>query len=77
MKTKITLQLGAETLRQARILAAEKGLSVNAMLVATIQELVRDHKRYVFARRRALARLRHVSNLGWIAPTSREEIHDR
>jgi hypothetical protein len=37
----------------------------------------RERKTYRRARKRALARLREGMHLGWTAPRSRDEIHER
>jgi len=58
MKTNITLKLDADLLREVRVLAAQKGTSLSAMLADKLGALVREHKGYDRARRRALARLR-------------------
>ena len=77
MKTNITLKLDADVLREARILAAEEGLSISALLAAKLDEIVRQRKRYDRSRRRALARLDKGFDLGWTPPGSRDEIHER
>jgi len=77
MKTNITLKVDSELLREARILAAEEGTSVSAMLSAMLEELVRGRKAYDHARRRALARLREGFVLNWKSPRSRDELHER
>jgi hypothetical protein len=77
MKANITLKLDADVLREARILAAEEGLSVSALLAAKLDEIVRQRKGYDRARKRALARLRTGLDLGWTRPVSRDELHER
>jgi hypothetical protein len=77
MKTNITLKLDAETLREARILAAEQGSSISGLLAAKLEELIRERKHFDRARRRALARLREGRDLGWTPSASREELHER
>lgn len=77
MKTNITLKLDTDILREARVLAAEEGLSVSALLAAKLDQLVRERNGYDGARRRAVARLRKGIDLGWTAPRSRDEIHER
>ena len=44
MKTKITLHVDADVLREARILAAAKGLSVSALLAVKLNAIVRQRK---------------------------------
>lgn len=77
MKTNVTLKLDAELLKEARVLAAEQGSSISAMLAGKLTELVRERKGYESAKKRALARLRVGMDLGWTRPGSRDELHER
>jgi hypothetical protein len=77
MKTNVTLKLDATVLREVRILAAEEGSSISALLTAKLEEIVRERKGYDRARRRALTRLREGFDLGWVPPGSRAELHER
>lgn len=77
MKTNITLKLDSSLLREARILAAEDGTSISAMLAARLEQIVRERKTYDRARKRALARLREGMNLQWTPARSRDELHER
>jgi hypothetical protein len=77
VKTNITLKIEAELLREARVLAAEEGTSISALLATRLEQEVRERKGYHQARRRALARLRKGFNLGWTPPSSRDELHER
>jgi hypothetical protein len=76
-KANVTLTIDADLLREARILAAEEGTSVSGLLRNRLEELVRRHKAYDAARRRALARLRTGYDLQWTPPRSRDELHER
>src|SRR5215468_2718170 len=77
MKTNITLKLDAELLKEIRVLAAEQGTSISALLAERLEQIVRERKMYDRARRRALAQLRQGLDLRWKKPSSREELHDR
>jgi hypothetical protein len=77
MKTNITLKIDADLLQEARILAAEQGTSVSALLSIHLEQAVRERKGYNQARRRALARLRKGFHLRWTPPASRDELHER
>jgi hypothetical protein len=77
MKTNITLKLDAALLRKVRILAAEQGTSISAMLAARLEEIVLQRKSYDQARRRALARLERGLDIQWTPPRSRDELHER
>ena len=77
MKTNVTLKLDADLLREARVLAAEEGRSISALLTERLEALVRERKAFEKARRRALTRLRDGLDLRWTPPTSRDELHER
>ena len=73
----ITLTLDEETLREARVLAAQRGLSVSAFLRVELAGLVERQRGYVKARESAVNRLRRGHSLGGGKLASREELHDR
>ena len=73
----ITLTVDEETLREARVLAAQRGLSVSAFLRAEIAGLVERQRGYAKARQAALARLSRGQHLGGGKLPPRDELHDR
>ncbi len=77
LKTNVTLKLDAELLREARVLAAEEGRSLSALLTERLETMVRERKAFDNARRRALARLQKGLDLQWTPPRSRDELHER
>jgi hypothetical protein len=77
MKANITLKLDKELIREARILAAEQGTSISALLAAKLEEAVRKRRDYEAAKKRALAILHEGSELNWKKPRSRDELHER
>ena len=77
MKVNITLKIESGLLREARILAAEEGTSISALLSDRLATAVRERKGYNQARRRALGRLRKGLDLRWTPPRSRDELHER
>ena len=50
----LTVQLDEETIRQARILAAERGTSVSGLVARELEQLVARNARYEEAMRRAI-----------------------
>jgi hypothetical protein len=50
----LTVQLDEETIRQAKILAAERGTSVSGLVARELEQLVARNARYEEARRRAV-----------------------
>jgi hypothetical protein len=77
MKTNITLKLDAALLREARVLAAEEGTSISALLTACLEQVVNERKGYARARNRALARLREGLDLHGTPSRSRDDLHER
>jgi predicted transcriptional regulator len=76
-KQNITVQLDHETIRRAKVIAAQRGTSVSQMLADTIAERVREEDRYEAARSRAVALLRRGLHLGGKLRATREELHER
>jgi hypothetical protein len=77
MGRNITLSLDDEILREAKILAAQQGLSVSAFLRRELSRLVEDQRGFVKARESAVRRLAHGTSLGGGPLPSRDDLHDR
>jgi hypothetical protein len=77
MKTNVTVKLDADLLREARILAAEQGSSISALLAAQLEKSVRQRKDYEKAKRKALALMRKGFDLRYQPPASRDQLHER
>ena len=76
MKTKLTLRIDADLLREARVVAAEGDRCVGALLSALLADLVRGRRDFVKARGRGHARLRR-GGLQWKPPGARHSLHER
>ena len=75
-RTNLTLQLDADVIRRARIVAAKRGTSVSALAAKRLMELVDEDERFEQARVRAESILAEVVPRGrrnW----TRDELHDR
>lgn len=75
-KRNLTLQLDDETIRKAKILAAERGTSVSRLLAREVEDLVISDERYRRAWSRARAAMEGASARGprgW----SRDDLYDR
>jgi hypothetical protein len=77
MTRNITLRIDANLLQEAKVLAAQKGTSVSALMAMQLEELVRRDRAYEAARKRAVTRLHQGFDLGWTAPASRDELYER
>lgn len=76
-KRNVTLKLDANVIKEARILAAQRGSSISRLLAEKLEELVTEDRGYERARKRAQSRLRSGFDLGWKRPASRGELHER
>ena len=65
-----------ELIRRAKMLAAEKGTSLSALVRDYLEQLVHGGDEYERARRRAMRWMRKGLPLGG-KPLTREEAHDR
>ena len=61
LKQNITLKLPTETLRQAKVMAAQRGTSLSALLLEKLQDALGDDASYEAARKRAFKAL----DTGW------------
>jgi hypothetical protein len=75
-RANLTLQLDADVIKRARIVAAKRGTSVSALAAAQLTELADEDERFERARERAEAILEQAVPRGgrnW----TRHELHDR
>jgi hypothetical protein len=77
MKQNITISVEKSLVRKARVLAAQRGASISAMLAQELTRIADRESEYELARRRALARLSAPFRLGGQKPLPREALHDR
>jgi hypothetical protein len=73
----VTVRLDRKTVQSAKILAARRGMSLNALLACEIERLVADQETYERSKRRALASLDKGFHLGGKIHASRAELHER
>jgi uncharacterized protein DUF6364 len=74
MKRNLTIQLDAELIRRARVIAAERGTSVSGLVTQQITELIEARDRYIRARESALDMMSTATDHGgrhW----TREELY--
>jgi predicted transcriptional regulator len=76
-KTNITLKLDADLLKAVKVLAAQRGTSISALLASKLEEEVKQNDEYEKAMKRSIARMKEGWNLGWQKPKSRDELHER
>jgi hypothetical protein len=64
VKTNLTIQLDAEVIRRAKVLAAKRGTSVSGLVARELDELVAEDERYEAARERARELMVNAQPLG-------------
>jgi hypothetical protein len=75
-KRNLTVQLDDEVIRRAKVVAAERGTSVSALVTHELERLVGAFERYEDARRRAERSLEQSRPRGGRRWT-RDELHER
>jgi hypothetical protein len=75
-RSTLTLSLSPEVITKAKILAAQRKVSMSSLVAACIEELASKDEAYQAASRRATAYLDRGFNLG-ASPTVREDLHAR
>jgi hypothetical protein len=75
-KHNITVAIEPALLKKARAVASRRGLSVPALLVGELRELVGEDARYSAAKKRAMSLFSCPLTLGGM-PLAREAAHER
>jgi hypothetical protein len=74
VKRNLTIQLDADLIRRAKVIAAERGTSVSGLVTQQITELIEARDRYVRARESALEMMSAATDHGGRRWT-REELY--
>lgn len=76
-KRNLTVQLDEETIRKARLLAAERSTSISRLVADEIERLVGNEERYRAAQERAVRELMTGYHLGGPPYPRRDDLYDR
>ncbi len=76
-KQNVTISIRAETVRKAKILAAQRSTSISGFLAEQIETLVGAEEAWERSERSALALLEQGFHLGGQITASRNELHKR
>jgi hypothetical protein len=76
-KQNLTVQVERETVRKAKILAAQQGTSIGRLVARSIEQMVGEHDEYERGKRKALAYLDKGLSLGGGPYAARDALHDR
>jgi hypothetical protein len=76
-KQNLTVSLPAQTIRKAKILAAQRSSSISQLVAQQIEILVGQEEAYDRAHRHAKALLDRGFHLGGTIPATRDQWHER
>jgi len=76
-KVNLTIKIDKDLLRKIRVIAAEEGTSISALVAKAIEQKSTQSGRYEAARRRALALMNEKSDSVWERGYTRDELHER
>jgi hypothetical protein len=76
-KQNITLRLSRETIRKARILAAQRSTSISGLLSSQIEKLANGEDEYERAMKSAIERMEQGFHLGGVHTLDRDSLHER
>lgn len=77
MKQNITVSMDSSLLKQAKVLAARRKISISRLLAEDLRQQVQAARDFARARRQALALLDRKFALGGKRVTDRDSLHDR
>jgi hypothetical protein len=77
IKQNLTASLPPQTIRKAKILAAQRGSSISRLLAEQIEILVGEQEAYERAHRHAKTLLEGGFHLGGRIPATRDQWHER
>ena len=76
-KQNVTVCLSNQTIKKAKVLAAQRSTSISGLLAEQIEILVGTEEAYQSARRVALAAMDKGFHMGGVHVVSRDELHER
>lgn len=77
MKRNLTIQLDETTIKDAKIVAARRSMSISSLVSEEIRKAAASELGYEKAKKSALARLNRGYDLGGSKLPSRAELHER
>ena len=78
MRRNLTVELDVETIRKARVLAAQRQTSISGLVASEIERLVSDAEMYERAKAQAMVLLEHGYDMGSMGVLpGRDELHER
>jgi predicted transcriptional regulator len=73
----VTVRLSTETIRKARILAAQRSTSISGLIADQVEALIGVEESYQNAQAAALALMERGFHMGGAIAAARDELHER
>ena len=77
MKQNITISLDKDLIRAGKMIAAQRGTSLNRMLRLELEKIIRNARQYDMAKQKAIAAMKAGFHSGMDRYPSRQELHER
>jgi len=77
LKQNITLSLDKELIKKAKILAAQRQMSISHMLSEELKKIIEDAEIYEYSKKRAFELISTGFHMGEKTPFTREDLHGR
>lgn len=77
MKQNITISLDKELIRIGKVIAAQKGTSLNRMLRLELERTIRNARQYDIAKQKAITAMKEGFQADMDCYPSRDELHER
>lgn len=77
MKQNITISLDKDLIQTGKLIAAQRGTSLNRMLREELERMIRDARQYDAAKRRAIAAMKTGFKSGMDGYPVRDGLHER
>lgn len=77
MKQNITISLDKDLIQTGKVIAAQRGTSLNRMLCQELERLIRNARQYDIAKQKAIAAMHTGFQSGSDRYPSRDELHER
>ena len=77
MKQNITISLDKDLIRAGKMIAAQKGTSLNRMLRLELERIIQNARQYDMAKQKAIAAMEVGFHSGMDRYPSKDELHER
>ena len=77
MKQNITISLDKDLIQSGKMMAAQRGTSLNRMLRLELERIIKNAGQYDIAKQKAITAMKMGFHSGMDCYTSRDDVHER